>query len=83
MHNQSISGRDPWVVVSPHGLIWLGHAVDEKCAWAYATISFPDRKSPDAYKALGWYAAPANVTWKKPTPAVDLFNPTPEVDLFK
>lgn len=73
---------DPWVVVSPQGVQFLGFAVDETTAWSYA-LGWPDAKEVERYKALGWYATPANVTWKKPTPTVDLFNPTPEVDLFK
>lgn len=82
MQPQSISGRDPWVVVSPHGLIWSGHAVDEERAWAYATNSFLERKTPDAYRAQGWYAARATLSWQPPAPTVNLFA-TPDVDLFK
>ena len=77
-HDMQDKGRDPWVVVSPHGVAWLGYAVDEERAWAYATQNYVPRHEPTHYKALGWYAAMATVTWAKP----DLFN-QPEVDLFK
>lgn len=82
MQPQTISGRDPWVVVAPHGLVWSGHAVDEERAWAYATNSFEPRALPVVYKAKGWYAARATLSWQPSEPAVNLFA-TPEVDLFK
>lgn len=73
---------DPWVVVSPQGVQFLGYAADEKTAWSYA-LGWPDAKEVSHYKSIGWYAAMANVTWQKPAPEVNLFAPTPEVDLFK
>lgn len=76
---------DPWVVVSPQGVQFLGYAVDETTAWRYATQSCEPRASVEVYKSRGWYAAPATVTWQKPAPTIDLFAApaTPEVDLFK
>ncbi len=75
---------DPWVVVSPQGVQFLGHAVDEKTAWCYA-LGWPHPEEVSWYKARGWYAAKATVTWRKPEaqPDVNLFAPTPEPDLFK
>lgn len=73
---------DPWVIVSPQGVQFLGHAVDEKTAWCYC-LGWPHPEEVSYYKARGWYAAKATVMWKKPAPEVNLFAPTPEVDLFK
>lgn len=72
---------DPWVVVSPQGVAFLGYAADEQTAWSYA-LGWPDAKEVSHYKANGWYATKATVTWQRPTPPADLFA-TPDVDLFK
>lgn len=74
--------NDPWVVVAPYGVVFLGYAADEERAWAYATQSFQPRSSVVYYKSQGWYAAKATVTWQKPNPSTNLLA-TPEVDLFK
>jgi len=55
----------PWVIVSPGGVYWLGHAKDEAHAWTIA-LGWPDQVEIDDHKALGWYAAEATVTWKRP-----------------
>ena len=55
----------PWVVVSPEGVVYVGHHEDEAGAWCYA-LGWPDALEIKARKAEGWYAAPATLTWKKP-----------------
>lgn len=56
----------PWVIVSPAGVYWIGHAKDEAHAWSIA-LGWPDHAEITDHKALGWYAAEATVTWHKPT----------------
>lgn len=56
----------PWVIISPGGVYWLGHATDEWHAWTIA-LGWPDQAEVDDHKALGWYAAEATVTWRRPT----------------
>lgn len=56
----------PWIVVSPGGVYWLGHAQDEAHAWTIA-LGWPEQAEIDNHKRLGWYAAQATVTWTKPT----------------
>ena len=56
-----------WVVVSPDGLYWTGQADHELHAWRIA-LGYPRQDEIDEqYKACGWYAVPATVTWQKPT----------------
>ena len=56
----------PWVIVSHHdGVYWLGHAQDEAHAWCIA-LGWPDQAEIDQHKAEGWYAAQANVSWRRP-----------------
>lgn len=55
----------PWVIVTPAGVYWLGHAKDEAHAWSIA-LGWPDKDEIDAWKAKGCYAAQATVTWSKP-----------------
>ena len=55
----------PWVVVSPMGVSWLGHAQDEAGAWCIA-LGWPDEQEIQHHKDHGWYAAEAVVTWSKP-----------------
>lgn len=55
----------PWVVVAPTGVYWLGHAHNEKGAWTDA-LGWPDEEEVAEHKRLGWYAAEATVSWKRP-----------------
>lgn len=55
----------PWVVVHPGGVGWLGHASDERHAWDIA-LGWPSEAEVKHHKSLGWYAAPATVTWTAP-----------------
>jgi hypothetical protein len=57
--------RQPWVVVAPDGVHWLGEASDEAGAWNVA-LGWPDQGEIDWHKTAGWYAAPATLTWKRP-----------------
>ena len=54
-----------WVVVGPQGLYWVGLADDEKHAWTIAHGWPSDDDIQELIKS-GWYAATANVTWRKP-----------------
>lgn len=54
----------PWVVVAPTGVHWLGHARHERDAWAVA-LGWPDADEISQHKQVGWYAAPATVTWTR------------------
>ena len=58
--------KQPWVVVAPDGVDWLGHAKNERDAWTVA-LGWGDDEDIELYKQAGWYAAPATVTWNKPT----------------
>lgn len=55
----------PWVIVSPDGVHWLGHANDEYHAWTIA-LGWPDAAEIRDHQARGWYAAQATVTWQRP-----------------
>lgn len=57
--------RTPWVVVSPAGVVWLGHADNEQQAWSVA-LGWPDDEEINNCKARGWYATEATVTWRRP-----------------
>ena len=56
---------DPWVVVAPDGLRWIGLAKNEHHAWQFA-LGWPDQKEIADTKAIGWYAVKGNLTWSKP-----------------
>jgi hypothetical protein len=57
--------RQPWVVVAPDGVHWLGEADGETQAWRYA-LGWPDTAEVEDAKSKGWYAAPATLKWKRP-----------------
>ena len=67
----------PWVVVSPSGVSWLGHASDESGAWSVA-LGWPDDEEIAHHRRQGWYAAEAMVTWTRP---MDLASPSPAAEL--
>lgn len=54
-----------WVVVSPHGLEYAGLHDDEESAWRVA-LGWPSAAEINEKKAAGWYAALAEITWRKP-----------------
>ncbi len=54
----------PWVVVSGNGVMWLGLAKDEDCAWTYA-LGWPSKEEIEDKKKKGWYAKDATVSWKE------------------
>lgn len=56
---------DPWVVVAPDGVRWLGLAKNEHHAWQFA-LGWPDQKEIADTKALGWFAVKGNLTWRQP-----------------
>jgi hypothetical protein len=58
-------GEVPWVVVTPAGVRWLGHAADEADAWQVA-LGWPDAEEIAEHKRAGWYAAEATVSWTRP-----------------
>ena len=53
-----------WIVVSPRGLEYIGLHDSELSAWTTA-LGWPDQAEIDEAKAKGWYAAKAQVTWRK------------------
>jgi hypothetical protein len=55
----------PWVIVSPQGVYWIGHAENEANAWSIA-LGWPDQAEIRYHMGRGWYAAQATVTWQKP-----------------
>ena len=55
---------EPWVVVAPDGLRWIGLAKNEHHAWQFA-LGWPDQKEIADTKAIGWYAVKGNLTWRK------------------
>ena len=60
----SIKKVTPWVIVSPEGLYWVGHASGEDDAWSVA-LGWPDAAEVTWHKDHGWYAAEAQVSWTK------------------
>lgn len=58
-------GMQPWVVVKPEGLAYIGLHEDEASAWT-VYLGWPDAEDIAAAKAKGWYAAPATATWRAP-----------------
>ena len=54
-----------WVVCGPDGLYWCGIVDGEDSAWRIA-FGWPDEDDIKAYKAKGFYAAEATITWQKP-----------------
>lgn len=58
----------PWVVVSPNGVYWIGHAENEANAWCIA-LGWPDLSEINDHRKRGWYAAEATVSWKRPEQA--------------
>lgn len=54
-----------WVVVGPEGLFYVGLHPDEDHVWPVA-FGWPNEEEVARLKAEGWYAAEANITWKKP-----------------
>jgi hypothetical protein len=55
----------PWVVVAPEGVHWMGRAYNEADAWRIG-LGYPDAEEIAWQKARGWYAAPATLSWKHP-----------------
>lgn len=56
---------ETWVVVAPDGLYWVGLACDEADAWRVA-LRWPLDDEVREAKLHGWYAAKAQITWRKP-----------------
>ncbi len=54
-----------WVVVGPKGLFWVGLCEDEADAWS-VSLGWPHLDEVAERKRLGWYAAPATITWQRP-----------------
>ena len=54
-----------WVIVGPHGLEYVGLHECEADVWTIY-LGWPSPEEVAEKKAEGWYAAPANITWKKP-----------------
>jgi hypothetical protein len=55
----------PWVVIARDGVYWVGLAENEARAWQIA-LGFPDNAEIAEKRRQGWYAAQAQLTWKKP-----------------
>jgi hypothetical protein len=64
-----------WVVVAPSGLVYVGLHENEADTWQIA-LGWPPAEEIAERKAQGWYAAPATITWQKPTPADQASQPT-------
>lgn len=60
-----MSDLHPWVIVSPKGLDYVGLHKDESDAWEIH-FGWPDQKEIANHKLAGWYAARAEITWRKP-----------------
>ena len=57
---------EPWVIVAPDGLRWLGLALNEHDAWQHG-LGWPDQKEINDHKEqLAWYAVKADLKWSKP-----------------
>ena len=56
----------PYVIVAPDGVFWLGHAESEATAWNYAT-GWEPLEDIEQRKTAGWYCASAVVTWHAPS----------------
>lgn len=58
--------KQPWVVVSPQGLVHVELDCDsEDRAWTVA-LGWPDAEEVQAKKDAGWFACPGTVTWHNP-----------------
>ena len=55
----------PWVIVGPTGLAYIGLHFDEEATWQ-VFLGWPSDDEIASYKSEGWYAAPAVATWRKP-----------------
>ena len=56
---------EPWVVVSPKGVFYVGLHKAEEDAWRIS-LGWPDDAEIKKRKAEGWYAAPAQLQYTKP-----------------
>ena len=62
----SPGSMQPWVVYNPKDhSYYIGMHCDEYDAWRVAR-GWPDLAEIDQLKSEGWYAVPAQVTWKAP-----------------
>lgn len=53
----------PYVLVGPHGLKYIGLHDSEETCWRVA-LGWPSQEEIDHHKALGFAVYPANVTWQ-------------------
>lgn len=57
--------EDPYVLVSPEGLVYVGlHTCEESC-WQIV-LGWPSEDEIKYHKSLGYYVAKAQLTWRKP-----------------
>ena len=63
--NNSDTPVQPWVVVGPQGLAYIGLHLSEESTWQ-VFLGWPADDEIDTYKREGWYAAPAVASWSKP-----------------
>ena len=57
--------QDPYVLVSPEGLIYAGLHDSEDSCWQIA-LGWPSNDEINYYKSQGYYVAKAQLTWRKP-----------------
>lgn len=58
-------GKMAWVVVGPKGLYYVGLHEGEADTWDVA-LGWPSNEEIIGKQKLGWYAAQAELTWRKP-----------------
>jgi hypothetical protein len=54
-----------WVIVGPSGLYYVGLHANESSAWSIA-LGWPSSEEVESRKKSGWYAAKAEITWRRP-----------------
>lgn len=67
MADPGVLERSTWVVVAPSGVVYVGLHTDEADTWQ-TCLGWPSEQEIQYHREAGWYAAPATITWKRPTP---------------
>ena len=64
MDKGKISEYEPYVLVSPHGLAYVGLHNSEADCWKIA-LGYPDEVEINDKIKEGYYVAKANLTWSR------------------
>lgn len=61
----AMSKEQPWVIVTPNGLAYIGLHENESDVWQIY-LGWPHQSEVENAKNRGCYAAQATVSWRKP-----------------